>query len=99
MKYLATVDLENIDSLNEGLNRLPNKEGNFTLTTILNYIYALIGLVAVFYIVLAAVNFATAHGDVGKVTNAKNTIVFAVIGLIIVVLAAAVTNFALTALN
>ena len=70
MKYFATVDLENIDSLNEGLNRLPNKEGNFTLTTILNYIYALIGLVAVFYIVLAAVNFATAHGDVGKVTKA-----------------------------
>ena len=99
MKYFATVDLENIDSLNEGLNRLPNKEGNFTLTTILNYIYALIGLVAVFYIVLAAVNFATAHGAVGMVTKAKNRIVFAVIGLIIVVLAAAVTNFALTALN
>ena len=99
MKYLATVDLENIDSLNEGLNRLPNKDGNFTPTTILNYVYALIGLVAVFYIVLAAVNFATAHGDVGQVTKAKNTIVFAVIGLVIVVLAAAVTNFALTALN
>ena len=93
------MDLENIDSLNEGLNRLPNQEGNFTPTTILNYIYALIGLVAVFYIVLAAVNFAMAQGDVGKVTKAKNTIVFAVIGLIIVVLAAAVTNFALTALN
>ena len=99
MKYFATVDLENIDSLNEGLNRLPNKDGNFTPTTILNYIYALIGLVAVFYIVLAAVNFATAHGDVGKVTKAKKTIVLAVIGLIIVVLAAAVTNFALTALK
>ena len=99
MKYLATVDLENIDSLNEGLSRLPNKDGNFTPTTILNYIYALIGLVAVFYIVLAAVNFTTAHGDVGKVTKAKNTIIFAVIGLVIVVLAAAVTNFALTALN
>ena len=99
MKFFATVDLENIDSLNEGLNRLPNKEGNFTPTTILNYIYALIGLVAVFYIVLAAVNFAMAQGDVGTVTKAKNTIVFAVIGLIIVVLAAAVTNFALTALN
>ena len=99
MKFFATVDLENIDSLNEGLNRLPNKEGNFTPTTILNYIYALIGLVAVFYIVLAAVNFAMAQGDVGKVIKAKNMIVFAVIGLIIVVLAAAVTNFALTALN
>ena len=99
MKFFATVDLENIDSLNEGLNRLPNKEGNFTPTTILNYIYALIGLVAVFYIVLAAVNFAMAQGDVGKVTKAKNTIVCAVIGLVIVVLAAAVTNFALTALN
>ena len=99
MKFFAIVDLENIDSLNEGLNRLPNKEGNFTPTTILNYVYALIGLVAVFYIVLAAVNFAMAQGDVGKVTKAKNTIVFAVIGLIIVVLAAAVTNFALTALN
>ena len=93
------MDLENIDSLNEGLNRLPNKDGNFTPTTILNYVYALIGLVAVFYIVLAAVNFATAQGDVGKVTKAKNTIIFAVIGLVIVVLAAAVTNFALTALN
>ena len=76
MKFFATVDLENIDSLNEGLNRLPNKDGNFTPTTILNYVYALIGLVAVFYIVLAAVNFAMAQGDVGKVTKAKNTIVF-----------------------
>lgn len=66
-----------------------------TIQGILNGIIASLGLVAVIVIVIGGVMYMTSNGDAGKLQKAKNTILYAVIGLIICVLSFAITNFAI----
>lgn len=70
---------------------VPNQGVNFSVNTILNWIYGIIGVVAVGFIVYAAVMFITSGGDVGKAQKAKMGIFYAVAGLIIVIMAAVIT--------
>lgn len=73
-------------------DQIPQNKG-FNITGILNFVYAFAGLVAVGFIVYGAVNYAMTQGDPGKIKQAGQTIAFAIIGLIVVLIAAAVTNF------
>ena len=63
------------------------------ITSLINLLLIVIGLVAVVVIIIAGFNFITSGGDTNKVTAAKNTILYAVIGLIIVVFAEAIVHF------
>ncbi len=60
---------------------------------ILNGIIAALGIVAVIVIIIGGVGYITSTGDAGKVKKAKDTILYACIGLIICVLAFAIVNF------
>ena len=60
---------------------------------IVNGVVGAMALVAVIFIVVGGVNYMTSAGDSGKIQKAKNTILYAVIGLIICVLAFAIVNF------
>lgn len=65
-------------------------------------LYAIIGvsgLVAVIFIVIGGVNYMTSGGDAGKLQKAKNTILYACIGLVICVLAFAITNWTIGAIK
>lgn len=66
------------------------------VVNIINAIVGALGLVAVIFIVVGGVNFMTSSGDAGKVQKAKNTILYATIGLVICVLAFAIVNFVIT---
>ncbi len=63
------------------------------ITNIINVIIGLLGIVAVVVIILGGVQYMTAGGDAAKVKKAKDTILYGVIGLIIIILAAAIVNF------
>ncbi|MDO4219768.1 MAG: pilin [Candidatus Saccharibacteria bacterium] len=65
---------------------------------ILSAVYGVIGIVAVVMIILGGVNYATSQGDPGKVKKGKDTIMYGVIGLVIVILAFAITNFVINML-
>lgn len=79
-----------------GWERLPGQGLDFGekfITNILNWVYFGLGLVGVVMIVFAGFQYLTANGDPAKATNARTTIKWAVIGLAIVMLAAAITFF------
>ena len=63
------------------------------VTHILNAIIGVIGLVAVIFIIIGGVNYMTSNGDPQKTKKAKDTILYATIGLIICALAFAIVNF------
>ena len=44
-------------------------------------------------IIYGGIQYTTSAGDSGKVTNAKNTILYAIVGLIVSILAYAIVNF------
>lgn len=63
------------------------------ITNILYAIIAVTGLVSVVYIIIGGINYMTSSGDTTKVEKAKKTILYALIGMIICVLAFAIVNF------
>ena len=66
---------------------------------ILNIVYSIIGIVAVVMVVIGGVSYATSQGDPGRLKKAKDTILYGIIGLVIVLMAFAITNFVLDALS
>ena len=68
-------------------------------TQITNTILADVGIIAVFMLIFGGIRYITSGGDQKKVTDAKNTILYAIIGLIIALLAYAIVNFVLNALS
>lgn len=64
---------------------------------IVNILLYVIGAVAVIMIIIGALRYVTSSGDSSQTTAAKNTILYAVVGLVIAVLAYAIVNFVLGA--
>ena len=63
------------------------------ITNILNGIIAVAGIVAVIFVIVGGINYMTSGGDSAKVQKAKNTILYALFGMIICVLSFAIVNF------
>lgn len=61
--------------------------------TIVNVILFLIGAISVIMLVVGGIKYTVSNGDSNDVTSAKNTIMYAIVGLIIAILAFAVVNF------
>ena len=66
-----------------------------TLWQIIRVVLQVLGIVAVLVIILGGFYYMTAQGDPGKITKAKNTILYGVIGLVVALLAFAIVNFVL----
>ena len=63
---------------------------------IVNLLSIIVGVVAVIMIIVGGFRYVTSGGSDASVTGAKNTILYAVIGLIIVALAQLIVNFVLS---
>lgn len=73
---------------------ITDKVNNF-LKRLINIFSAIIGVVAVVMIIFGGFRYITSGGNDSSVTSAKNTILYAVIGLIIVALAQLLVRFVL----
>jgi hypothetical protein len=62
---------------------------------IINIISVIIGFVAVIMIIYGGFRYITSGGDSGRVGDAKNTILYGIIGLVIVALAQVIVQFVL----
>lgn len=60
---------------------------------VINIISLVVGVVAVVMIIIGGLRYVTSNGDSGQVGNAKNTILYAVIGLVVVALAQVIVRF------
>lgn len=65
------------------------------ITTITNVLLFIAGALAVVMIIFGGLRYATSAGNSASVTAAKNTILYAIVGLIIAFLAFAIVNFVL----
>jgi uncharacterized protein YacL len=63
---------------------------------LVNAMLYVLGAVAVIVIIFAGVFYVTSMGDATAITKAKNTLLYAVIGLVVALLAYAIVNFVLT---
>ncbi|MBQ3445234.1 hypothetical protein IJG29_00665 [Candidatus Saccharibacteria bacterium] len=63
-----------------------------------NVILYIVGIVAVIMLIIGGIRYVVSGGDSKKVTDAKNTVLYAIIGLVICFLAFAIVNFVIEAL-
>jgi hypothetical protein len=68
------------------------------IRNIINIILMVLGAVAVLMIVIGGIRYVTSNGEAAHVKSAKDTILYAVIGLIVAILAYAIVNFVITKL-
>ena len=73
---------------------IPTKTANAAgLKSILDVIYMIAGVIAVIVMIVAAISYVTSSGDANKVKKAKDTIVYALIGLFLVIFAFTLTAY------
>lgn len=69
------------------------------ITLIINYFLGLLGLVAVGFLIYAGILMVTAGGNDEQVTKARKVIMYAVVGIVIILLSYTIVTFVTSALG
>jgi hypothetical protein len=63
------------------------------VSTIINVLLFVVGILSVVMLIYGGIKYSISAGDAAKVTSAKNTIMYAIVGLVVAILAYAIVNF------
>lgn len=91
------------DAIQKGVNDVGGTDSgnNVSLETrvkdVTNVLLFVVGAIAVIMIIVGGVRYVVSGGEGSAVKNAKNTIMYAVIGLVVAILAYALVNFVIKA--
>jgi ABC-type Fe3+ transport system permease subunit len=78
-----------------GASSKGDKSLKASIKKIVDVLLFVVGAVAVIVIVVGGIRYVVSAGDSNQITAAKNTILYAVIGLIVAILAYAIVNWVL----
>ncbi|HUC95928.1 MAG TPA: TrbC/VirB2 family protein [Candidatus Saccharimonadia bacterium] len=67
-----------------------------TLKLVLNILSVIVGIIAVIMIIVGGIKYITSGGSSDKTSSAKDTIMYAIIGLVIVAVAQIIVTFVLS---
>lgn len=65
---------------------------------VVNTLLFLVGAISVIMLIIGGIRYIVSAGDQNQVTGAKNTIMYAIVGIIVAVVAYGIVNFVLTKL-
>ncbi len=93
------------DSITEGINAVSGtnqqaasgKQFNEGIKRVVDTMLFILGAIAVIMIIVGGIRYATSNGDASNTKAAKDTILYAVIGLVVAILAYAIVNFVVAA--
>lgn len=71
----------------------PKDQAPAMVKTVIDVLLFILGIVAVIMIIIGGLRYVLSGGDSGAVTGAKNTILYAVIGLVVAIMAYAIVHF------
>ena len=93
--YAANQVLDGANDATETSGIKTSKVGDAgtLVSTITNALLFIIGAISVIMIIVGGIRYVISNGDSTQITAAKNTILYAVIGLVIAVLAYAIVRF------
>lgn len=75
------------------------KANNHTLTTVLGIVFAITASIALLMIVIAGFRYMLASGDPKGTAEARNTIIYAVVGLLISMAAFSIVTFVIKGIS
>lgn len=85
-KLLAAVTPNDFDVPQTDLNQT-------SVDIIFQIVFAIVGAIALIVLLLASLKYITSQGDPGAVAKSKNTIIYAVIGLVVSAAAFTIVGF------
>lgn len=92
--FAAGNGLSNVQS---GVTKTSDAAGGLTMqqviTTVIGTMLFIVGLLAVVMLIYGGIRYVTSHGDKAQVTAAKETIMYAVVGLVVAIAAFAVVQW------
>lgn len=74
---------------------LPTVSAEKGLSSILNIVFTILGLLSVIFIIIGGVKYTLSGGDSAGIKSAKETITYAIVGLIVALLAFGIVNYVL----
>lgn len=92
---LGLSDAQNQVSDVDGLAKSADDPSGL-VKNVINFMLYLVGILSVAFLIWGGIRYTASAGDSNKVTSAKNTIMYAVIGLIVAILAYAIVNLVIT---
>lgn len=87
------------DNKEDKTNYCPDSKLNTLIKNVVNLLSIIVGVAAVIMIIYGGFRYVTSGGDSGSVTTAKNTILYALIGLVVVALSQVIVKFVLSKAN
>ena len=72
---------------------------NGIIKTIVEVLLTAVGAISIIMIVIGGIMFALSSGDAQKAAKARNTVLYAVVGLIVSIFASAIVNFVFNRFN
>lgn len=79
---------------------VPHVEANDSaIQSALSYIFAIIGGLSVLMVIIGGIRYIVSAGDPQRISTSKNTILYAIIGLVISVSAYVIVNFIFNAVE
>lgn len=72
-----------------------NSDSNKIIRLALNMLSIIAGVIAVIMLIVSGFKYITSQGDANQIAGAKNSLIYAVVGLVIVALSQAIVKFVL----
>jgi len=69
------------------------------ITKVVNVLLYILGIIAVIMMIVAGIRYTTSQGDAKTVADAKNTILYAVVGIVVAFSAYAIVNWVILRLK
>lgn len=69
---------------------------NGIITKVVDLMSIIVGVIAVIMIIISGIRFVTSNGDTNKITSARNTFIYALVGLVLVAFAQVIVKLVLT---
>jgi hypothetical protein len=98
----ATVLAQTKTAICEGVGKTSGSAGcagdsslDGIIATVINIMSMVVGVIAVIMIIIGGIKYVTSSGDSNNVNSAKNTILYAIVGLVVVALAQVIVRFVL----
>lgn len=93
-RALMTMWLAATETIDPKSVGIPNVgDPNSVLTNVANTVYTVAGIVCIVVIVVAGFLYVTSAADASQVKRAKNAIIGACVGLVVILMAFAITQF------
>lgn len=80
-------------AIGDGCDSAASDQIDNTLAKVINMLSVVVGVISVIMMIIAGLKYTTSTGDSNSTASARNTIIYAVVGLLIVAMAQVIVKF------